>query len=128
MKGGLAIKNIINSKVVHSCCILIALLITAYLVYTFVNKNIEGLDNKTASINSTSFCNTFGKDTSKLQKACARLTDNNCQNIGCCVWANGDKCLAGNATGPTYKTDSEGKQINITKYYHMNKCYGKGCV
>jgi hypothetical protein len=44
------------------------------------------------------------------------------------IWANGDKCLAGNATGPTYKTDAEGKQINITKYYHMNKCYGKGCV
>lgn len=87
---------------------------------------MEGFDNNNKNI-SDSFCNTFGKDSSKLQEACGRLTGKNCKNIGCCVWTNGEKCLAGGVTGPTYKTDSNGKTLEVDNYYYLNKCYGNNC-
>jgi hypothetical protein len=86
------------------------------------NQNIEGMNNNMSDL-SASFCNTYSKDSSKLQNACSKLTSKNCKNIGCCVWANGKSCLAGGITGPTYKTDSSGKNLTIRNYYYMNKFY-----
>ena len=43
--------------------------------------------------------------------------------IDCCVLLKGDKCVAGNATGPIFLTD-DGKRVDQAYYYHKNKCYG----
>ena len=39
---------------------------------------------------------------------------------------NGEKCVAGNQDGPTFKTDS-GEDITVDYYYYQNKCYGNSC-
>ena len=113
MKGKYS--NLILTVILVSVIVLI-------LIYNFRN-NVEGLTNNDALSNS--FCSTYGKDSSKMQKACSRLTGKACKNIGCCVWANGNSCLAGGVTGPTYKTDAYGKKVNISNYYYMNKLYKK---
>ena len=103
------------------CAVFIIIIFGAILA---LKKSSEGFDNTNIS---DSFCNTFGKDSSKLQDACGRLTGKNCKNIGCCVFVNGKKCLAGGVTGPTYKTDSNGEALEVDNYYYLNKCYGNGC-
>jgi hypothetical protein len=83
----------------------------------------EGMENSEilSSDIANSFCKSFNTDTSNLQDACGRLTDENCKNSECCVLMNGKKCLAGNANGPTFKSK------DLKKYYYMGKCYGEGC-
>jgi len=103
--------------------LLIILVVAVIILFNFLNnagKLIEGLENSLAD----SFCPTFAGDSSKLETACGRLTSNNCKSVGCCVFINGNKCLAGGITGPTFKTDKEGNKIIVDNYYYMNKCYG----
>ena len=71
----------------------------------------------------------FGKYSAKveLEGACERLTSKNCKTSSCCVFVNGNKCSAGDASGPTYKTDENGKPIAIDNFYYQNKCHGSGC-
>jgi hypothetical protein len=106
------------------CSAFIIIIIFGAILALILKPRLEGFDNKNIS---DSFCNTFGKDSSKLQEACGRLTGKNCKNMGCCVFTNGEKCLAGGVTGPTYKTDSNGEALEVDNYYYLNKCYGTGC-
>jgi hypothetical protein len=104
--------------------IILVSVIVLILIYNFRN-NVEGLTNNDALSNS--FCAIYENNSNKMQKACSRLTGKSCKNIGCCVWANEDTCLAGGVTGPTYKTDAYDKEVTIDNYYYMNKCYGSDC-
>jgi hypothetical protein len=116
-----------SSHINFVCSAFIILIIIFGAILAFIlnpRLEVEGFDNKNIS---DSFCNTFGKDSSKLQEACGRLTGKNCKNMGCCVFTNGEKCLAGGVTGPTYKTDSNGEALEVDNYYYLNKCYGTGC-
>lgn len=115
-----------SSHINFVCSALIIIIFVSILALILNPQTMEGFDNNNKNI-SDSFCNTFGKDSSKLQEACGRLTGKNCKNIGCCVWTNGEKCLAGGVTGPTYKTDSNGKTLEVDNYYYLNKCYGNNC-
>lgn len=74
-----------------------------------------------------SFCESHRGSSGVLQESCGKLTENNCNNTSCCVWASPGKCLAGSATGPTFNSDDKGKTIELDYYYYQNKCYGKGC-
>jgi hypothetical protein len=94
--------------------------------YIFNKVVVEGLESNLSDL-SVSFCKKFEGNSSELETACNGLTSENCKNSNCCVWTNGSKCLAGSATGPTYKTDSDGKNLEVDNYYYMNKCYGSGC-
>jgi hypothetical protein len=92
---------------------------------------IEGLKNKpdTSIImnKSAAFCEKYRGSSDSLNKVCATLTDKNCNSTSCCVLVNGKKCAAGNASGPTFNTDKNGKTKNIDYYYYQSKCYGKKC-
>jgi hypothetical protein len=110
----------------HYSCITFLIVITGILAYNMFNKTIEGLDSD-ISDPAVSFCKAFEGNSSELEKACGGLTTENCKNSNCCVWANDNKCTAGGVTGPTYKTDANGKPIEINNYYYMNKCYGSNC-
>jgi len=60
---------------------------------------------------------------------CSSLTQKNCNKTACCVWLNDNitgQCVKGNANGPTFNTDKNGKTIK-SSYYFMNKCYGDKC-
>jgi hypothetical protein len=68
------------------------------------------------------FCKKYQGNSGQLNTACGHLTNKNCSKSGCCILTSGQKCVAGNADGPTYNTD------NIDYYYYQNKCYGEKCM
>jgi hypothetical protein len=83
--------------------------------------NLEGLTTNS----SQSFC-----DVNKgfeLEKACNKLTKDNCGIVSCCVFTGDNKCKAGNIKGPTFNSDENGKTNSLSHYYFQNKCYGDGC-
>lgn len=106
--------------------IIVVSIIFIYNFSTRNNNNIEGLDSNLSDM-AVSFCKKFEGKTSELEGACERLTSKNCKTSNCCVFVNGNKCSAGDASGPTYKTDANGKPIAIDNYYYKNKCYGNSC-
>lgn len=73
---------------------------------------------------SDNFCESYLGDSSNLEKACNQLTEGNCADVKCCVYGNG-KCMAGDISGPTYKTDKDGKLITMDSYYYLGKCRGR---
>ena len=100
------------------------LLFMGIVIYNNNKIYKEGMENEIDTLSSEpakNFCKTFNTDSSNLQNACGRLTNENCRNSECCVLMNGKKCLAGNANGPTFKSN------DLKNYYYMGKCYGEGC-
>ena len=74
-----------------------------------------------------SFCKTYQGDSGKLNKIANSLTNENCKTSPCCVLVqgqNGNTCMAGDASGPTFKTDTNGNMISIDAYYYQGKKYG----
>jgi len=87
---------------------------------------VEGLENNPLITSSyEAFCKSHsGFD---LESSCNRLTENNCNSTSCCVWTSDFKCKAGNASGPLFNSNSNGKTIPLKYYYFQNKCYGDSC-
>jgi hypothetical protein len=56
-----------------------------------------------------------------LNNKCATLTAENCNATDCCIWANGAKCVAGDANGPTF---INGVSSDADYYSYKYKCYG----
>ncbi len=73
---------------------------------------------------SENFCESYLGNSKELEKACNQLTESNCAEVRCCVYGNG-KCVAGDISGPTYKTDKEGKLVTMDSYYYLGKCRGR---
>ena len=57
---------------------------------------------------------------------CKKLTKDNCNTVGCCVLLNGEKCVGGSESGPTYLNE-DGKDIDVQYYKYKDKCIGKAC-
>jgi len=98
------------------------------------NSLIEGLEPGTLNIQpgtlnlatgADSFCASYIGASGSLNNECKRLTEKNCNETSCCVFTN-NRCMAGNANGPIYNTNSSGKTITAD-YYFKNQCYGAGC-
>jgi hypothetical protein len=73
---------------------------------------------------SDSFCESYLGKSSELEEECNKLTESNCAETRCCVFANYNnvgKCIAGSINGPTYKTDKDGKLLTIDSYYYMGR-------
>lgn len=95
------------------------------LIHVFMNKtNIEEFEAP-ISTGATAFCESYKGSSAKLNTGCAKLTQKNCNETSCCVFAN-NKCVAGNANGPTYNTGKNGQTISST-YYFQNQCFGANC-
>jgi hypoxanthine-guanine phosphoribosyltransferase len=79
--------------------------------------------------NAASFCTNHDNLPSgnTLEESCNKLTNENCNSVSCCVLLNGEKCVAGDADGPTFKTETNGSKRNVDFYYYQKKCYGNGC-
>jgi hypothetical protein len=78
---------------------------------------------------ATSFCQNheYLPSGSILEKSCDGLTNENCKSVSCCVLLNGEKCVAGGASGPTFKTEKNGSKRSVDYYYYQQKCYGSKC-
>lgn len=78
---------------------------------------------KMMASSSENFCESYLGNSEELEKGCNQLTESNCNEVNCCVYGNG-KCVAGDISGPTYKTDKDGKLITMDTYYYLGKCRG----
>jgi hypothetical protein len=76
---------------------------------------------------SDAFCENHRGSSGTLDESCGKLTQGNCNSTSCCVWTSDNKCKAGNANGPTFNTDSNGKTKDLDYYFFQNKCYGEKC-
>lgn len=92
--------------------------------------NIEALtsikDSPNTSINLNPVSDFCKSSSDSLKESCSKLTKKNCNATTCCIMLNGEKCVAGNQDGPTFKTES-GEDIVVDYYYYQNKCYGNSC-
>ena len=85
---------------------------------------IEGFEKPDTSIimnSSDAFCQNFRGSSGKLDSACGKMTRNNCNDTSCCVWTSDGKCRAGNASGPTFNSDENGKTRALDYYYFQGK-------
>jgi hypothetical protein len=98
-------------------------LVQQVTVETFSIDSEENIKNLMASP-SENFCESYLGNSAELEKACNELTESNCADVKCCIYGNG-KCVAGDVSGPTYKTDKEGKLITMDSYYYLGKCRGR---
>ena len=58
--------------------------------------------NTSINLNPVSdFCKS---SSASLKESCGKLTKKNCNSTSCCIVLNGEKCVAGNQDGPTFKT------------------------
>ena len=94
------------------------------LVQQVTVETLANMD-KTTSL-SDSFCESYVGNSLELEGACNQLTKGNCATAKCCVYT-GEKCVAGGPSGPTYKTDKDGKLITLDSYYYLGKCRGANC-
>jgi secreted trypsin-like serine protease len=92
---------------------------------------IEGLTPKQNDIilvnPNDAFCESHRGSSGTLDGSCGKLTKNNCNSTSCCVWTSDDKCVAGDAGGPTFNTGANGKTNSLDYYYFHNKCHGTKC-
>ena len=98
-------------------------LVQQVTVETFSIDSEENIKKMMAS-SSENFCESYLGNSIEMEKACNELTESNCADVRCCVYGNG-KCVAGDISGPTYKTDKEGKLITMDSYYYLGKCRGQ---
>ena len=87
---------------------------------------IEGFEKPDTSIimnSSDAFCQNFRGSSGKLDSACGKMTRNNCNDTSCCVWTSDGKCRAGNASGPTFNSDENGKTRALDYYYFQGNKY-----
>lgn len=82
---------------------------------------IEGLEQNIAT-GARAFCDLHIGSSSILNGSCGKLTEKNCNETSCCVFTN-NKCVAGNAKGPTYNNGN----TSTSNYYYQNQCYGTNC-
>ena len=100
-------------------------LVQQVTVETFT-ESIDSEENikKMLAGSSENFCESYLGNSLELEKSCNQLTEFNCAQTKCCVYT-GEKCVACDISGPTYKTDKDGKLITIDSYYYLGKCRGQ---
>ena len=74
------------------------------------------------SILEKGFCEHHRGRAHELEDACGELSHSNCMKTDCCVYLNGDKCVAGDKNGPTFRT-KKGIKLDIDHYEFRNKRY-----
>ena len=71
------------------------------------------------------FCSVYRGDPISLERECSRLSSTACGSVSCCVLLGGSKCVAGNAQGPTYRSNYTDSLLRDKDYYHyQGQCYG----
>lgn len=100
------------------------------IVYTmhFSENNKESMVNM-EDLKTANKCDTLKGDSTKIESYCTTLGKGKCKIQDCCVLLGSDnepenqRCVAGNKSGPTYKTDEEGNDIEYDEYYYLQNKY-----
>jgi hypothetical protein len=88
------------------------------------NMTIEKPVLRTNSVQG-GVCNFYAKNPDRLETACNDIDEKVCASTSCCVLLGGAKCVSGNASGPTMKSNYSDTRIpNRDYYYYQSKCYG----
>jgi len=75
--------------------------------------------------NTGGFCASMQNDKIGLDQKCQNLDADVCPSTSCCVLLGGEKCFAGDETGPSNKSAFSDTTItNRDYYYFKSKCYG----
>ena len=76
-------------------------------------------------VNQQGFCESTKSSIMERDAKCNTLDKNVCASTDCCVLLGGEKCVAGDKSGPTVKSNySDTTIINRDYYYYQGKCYG----
>jgi hypothetical protein len=71
------------------------------------------------------FCAFNQSNPGQTETECNKLNKNTCASTSCCVLLGGSKCVSGNESGPTMKSNFGDIYIkNKDHYYYQGKCYG----
>jgi hypothetical protein len=71
------------------------------------------------------FCEATKSSIYQREQKCNQVDINTCASTGCCVLLGGEKCVAGNQSGPSIKANySDFLITNRDYYYYQGKCYG----
>jgi len=99
-----------------------------YFLQTSFNKT-EGFSDDMSDIldKGDAFCKNYQGSSNILEEKCGLMNKTNCNATSCCIWTSGDKCVAGDANGATFNTDTTGKTQQLEYYYFQDKCYGENC-
>jgi hypothetical protein len=84
---------------------------------------IEGLADKPMPQIETAFCESSAKSSLiDIDKKCQTLSDKNCSLVSCCIFLNGEKCVGGSSSGPTYLSVN-GENVDVNYYRHKTTVY-----
>ena len=110
-----------NRYLIYIIIFLLALLFL-YILFKILRERGVGADGvprmenfSTNAITGESICSVYSSKPAELNSKCGSLTETNCKTTSCCVWLNGETCVAGNAQGPTFLTKN-GKNIDVKTY------------
>ena len=79
-------------------------------------------------VNQQGFCESTKSSVMERDAKCNALDKNVCGSTNCCVLLGGEKCVAGDQSGPSVKSNySDTTIINRDYYYYQGKCYGNCC-
>ncbi len=71
------------------------------------------------------FCSFHKSNPSQIETECGKLDKTTCASTSCCALLGGEKCVAGNESGPTMKSNFSDIYVrNKDHYYYQGKCYG----
>ncbi len=71
------------------------------------------------------FCEANVASPQKIEEKCNAMDLDACASMSCCVLLGGQKCVAGNASGPHFTANySDYNLRNKDFYYYQGKCYG----
>ena len=68
-------------------------------------------------------CKSLQTNPPKLDKWCNNLSNESCRTTSCCILMNGQKCVAGDIKGPTFR-NRNGKEVDYNYYFFKDKCIG----
>lgn len=75
--------------------------------------------------NQSDFCRDTQSSIIEQDSKCNAIGINKCNSASCCVLLGGEKCVAGNQSGPSIKSNySDHTIINRDYYYYRGQCYG----
>ena len=119
------------SAATHAILIILMNIAILYVSYLFfIQRRVEGFTNPPLVNNNIplpasdagSLCTQFAAQPQILNEKCGALTGKNCNVTSCCIWLNGTSCVAGNASGPTFRT-TKGKPIEVNSYSYQNTTF-----
>jgi hypothetical protein len=100
------------------------LIISTYLLVRYIFTNIESFTSKNTDLVEDSLCSLYSSQPKALNDKCGSLTEKNCNSTSCCLWLNGETCVAGDENGPTFRSKN-GENINVKYYSYKNNLIGK---